>query len=51
MFLLFLNEDPKWWIKDARIKEPEKQLYFFNLCKERKFDNIKTKRKGFKRPV
>ncbi|KAL4446034.1 hypothetical protein ABPG74_011026 [Tetrahymena malaccensis] len=49
-FNKFLSQPPHWWIQEAKIKDVEKQINFFNLCKQKKISNIKTKRKSFERP-
>ncbi|EAR85387.2 hypothetical protein TTHERM_00471660 (macronuclear) [Tetrahymena thermophila SB210] len=49
-FNKFLSQPPHWWIQEAKIKDVEKQINFFNLCKQKKINHIKTKRKSFERP-
>ncbi|EAR85390.1 hypothetical protein TTHERM_00471690 (macronuclear) [Tetrahymena thermophila SB210] len=42
----FLQTDPQWWIKEAKIKEPTRQLKFFETVKNKNYADIRTKRKG-----
>lgn len=42
----FLQADPSWWIKEAKIKEPTRQLKFFETVKSKNYTDIRTKRKG-----
>ncbi|KAL4446033.1 hypothetical protein ABPG74_011025 [Tetrahymena malaccensis] len=49
-FCEFLQTDPSWWMKEARIKDTDNQLEFFEICKRRQFSLIRTKRKKFIRP-
>ncbi|EAR85386.1 hypothetical protein TTHERM_00471650 (macronuclear) [Tetrahymena thermophila SB210] len=49
-FSEFLQTDPSWWMKEARIKDTDNQLEFFEICKRRQFSLIRTKRKKFIRP-
>ncbi|KAL4492382.1 hypothetical protein ABPG72_005517 [Tetrahymena utriculariae] len=42
----FLQADPSWWIKEAKIKEPTRQLKFFETVKNKNYADIRTKRKG-----
>ncbi|KAL4446035.1 hypothetical protein ABPG74_011027 [Tetrahymena malaccensis] len=42
----FLQADPSWWIKEAKIKEPTRQLKFFETVKTKNYADIRTKRKG-----
>ena len=31
-FSNFLSQDPTWWVIEARIKDTDKQIAFFQLC-------------------
>ncbi|EAR85392.1 hypothetical protein TTHERM_00471710 (macronuclear) [Tetrahymena thermophila SB210] len=47
----FLQEDPEWWMDEAKITNKERQRQIFSLYQKQDISLIKTKRKNFNQKI
>ncbi|KAL4446036.1 hypothetical protein ABPG74_011028 [Tetrahymena malaccensis] len=47
----FLEEDPEWWMEEAKITNKERQRQIFSLYQKQDISLIKTKRKNFNQKI